>query len=128
MSAQRKSVYSIRQQLLAGRYETDELDEDGRATGNQKKFKAKKDIKETVKPMVTELLGMFCDPPVMARGTQLAQTRRLLTNFLNLYLNNDQTAWRETWGPELLADSEVGTQANAGISLGPVERSGSGEP
>ncbi len=72
--------------------------------------------------------AQFCDPPVMARGTQLAQTRRLLTNFLNLYLNNDQTAWRETWGPELLADSAVGTQANAGISLGPVERSGSGEP
>jgi preprotein translocase subunit SecA len=67
MSAQRKSVYSIRQQLLAGRYETDELDEDGRVTGEQKKFKANKDIKAAVKPMVTELLGMFCDPPVMPR-------------------------------------------------------------
>ena len=68
MSAQRKSVYAIRQQLLAGRYETDELDDDGRATGEKKKFKAKKDIKEAVKPMITELLGMFCDPPVMPRG------------------------------------------------------------
>ncbi len=70
----------------------------------------------------------FCDPPGMARVAQLAQARRLLTDFFNLYLNNDQTAWRETWGPELLADSAVGTQANAGISLGPVERTGSGEP
>jgi dienelactone hydrolase len=71
--------------------------------------------------------AQFCDPAGMSRVGQLAQTRRLLTGFFNLYLRGDQTAWRETWGPELLADPLVRTQSDPGISLGPVERTGGGD-
>jgi predicted dienelactone hydrolase len=59
----------------------------------------------------------FCDNGAMARGAQLAHTRRLLTDFFNLYLRADQGAWREVWGPDLLAIPDVGTQADSGISL-----------
>jgi predicted dienelactone hydrolase len=69
--------------------------------------------------------AQFCDPAGMARLTQLSQTRRLLTGFFNLYLKSDQSAWRETWGPELLADPLVRTQADPGSNLGPVDREGS---
>jgi dienelactone hydrolase len=71
--------------------------------------------------------AQFCDPAEMSRVAQLAQTRRLLAGFFNLYLKGDQVAWRETWGPELLADSLVRTQSDPGISLGPMERTAGGD-
>jgi preprotein translocase subunit SecA len=67
MNAQRKRVYSLRQQLLAGRYETEEKDEDGRSTGKKKVFKARKDIVELTRPVILQLVGMFCSPPVQPR-------------------------------------------------------------
>src|SRR6266850_1258255 len=38
MSAQRKTVYAVRQQLLDGRYQPEEVDEDGKPTGDVKGF------------------------------------------------------------------------------------------
>jgi len=67
MNAQRKTVYGVRQQLLAGRYETEEVDEDGRATGKKKAFKPKKDFADITRPLVLQLCGMFADPPVLPR-------------------------------------------------------------
>ncbi|MCC6646105.1 MAG: preprotein translocase subunit SecA [Polyangiaceae bacterium] len=65
MDAQRKRVYSIRQQLLAGRYEAEEYDEDGVRTGKPKRFKVRPAIDAAARPVALEILGMFTDPPVL---------------------------------------------------------------
>ena len=67
MNAQRKTVYGIRQQLLAGRYETEELDEDGQSTGRKKTFKTKPEFGDVTRPLILQLCGMFSDPPVLPR-------------------------------------------------------------
>jgi preprotein translocase subunit SecA len=64
MNAQRKTVYTIRQGLLSGRYEREEFDEDGQSTGKKKKFTPSEQITESTTPLIHQLLGMFCDPPV----------------------------------------------------------------
>ncbi|MFO0659578.1 MAG: SEC-C metal-binding domain-containing protein [Polyangiaceae bacterium] len=67
MNAQRRSVYSLRQQLLAGRYETEEVDEDGKTTGKQRTYKARAGLVDAQRPLVSQLVGMFCDPPVIPK-------------------------------------------------------------
>ncbi|RYE80007.1 MAG: preprotein translocase subunit SecA, partial [Myxococcales bacterium] len=68
MNSQRKTVYSLRQQLLAGRYEIDERDDDGRPTGKKKKFKARQDIIDATRPVIHQLLGVFTEPTLSPRG------------------------------------------------------------
>ncbi len=68
MNAQRKRVYALRQQLLVGRYETEARDEDGRSTGKKKIFKPRPDIIEATSPVIHQLLGAFCSPPVLPRN------------------------------------------------------------
>jgi preprotein translocase subunit SecA len=70
MNAQRKTVYAVRQQLLVGRYETEEFDEDGRPTGKKKSFKPRKEIIEATRPLIAQLLGMFSTPAVMPRDAE----------------------------------------------------------
>ncbi|NUP06917.1 MAG: preprotein translocase subunit SecA [Polyangiaceae bacterium] len=65
MNAQRKTVYELRQQLLAGRYFPEELDEEGKPTGDKREIKARKDIVETVLPKVGAFLGMHCEDPIL---------------------------------------------------------------
>ena len=77
MNAQRKTVYSVRQQLLAGRYEAEELDEDGRPTGSKKSFKARPETAEDLRPGIARMIGMFCDPPVVI-GKELTDTPEML--------------------------------------------------
>lgn len=48
-----------------------------------------------------------CDSGAMPRATQLALARELLTAFFNLYLKNDQSAWRQVWGPESHQNSAI---------------------
>jgi len=61
-----------------------------------------------------------CDSGSMSRSVQLSITRRLLTEFLNLYLRQDDSAWRAVWGPERENDTRVAWQLNAGGGLGPA--------
>ncbi len=68
MSAQRKTVYVMRQQLLDGRYRPEEVDEDGKPTGDVKGFEARPNIVEEVAPRVTEVLGMFAETPIRAKA------------------------------------------------------------
>jgi len=68
----------------------------------------------------------FCDAGVLPRPAQLAQARRLLTAFFNLYLKGDQGAWTGVWGPDLRADPVVRTQADAGIAFAAAEVTDSG--
>jgi preprotein translocase subunit SecA len=64
MNAQRKTVYSLRQQLLAGRYIPEEIDETGKPTGEARTIEIAPDILAKVEGPIGALVGMFCDPPV----------------------------------------------------------------
>ncbi len=70
MSAQRKNIYELRQQILAGRYYPEVVDEDGKATGEIRKIKPLARIVEDVTPDVGYLLGMFAADPVMPRDKE----------------------------------------------------------
>src|SRR5690606_29099409 len=62
MNAQRKTVYSLRQQLLTGRYTPEELDELGKPTGRSRNLPINATIRDKCTPLVGQLLGMFSDP------------------------------------------------------------------
>jgi len=64
MSAQRKTVYEMRQQLLVGRYHPDVLDEEGKPTGERREVKPLASVGEAVLPEVTRLIGMYTEDPV----------------------------------------------------------------
>jgi len=70
MSAQRKTVYDIRQQLLVGRYMPDIVDEEGKATGEKRTIKALPRLVEDVVPDVGYLLGMFAADPISPRDKE----------------------------------------------------------
>ena len=67
MNAQRKTVYELRQQLLAGRYYPDLVDEEGKALGEKRHIKPLARLQESVLPDLGALLGMFAEDPVMPR-------------------------------------------------------------
>ncbi len=67
MNAQRKTVYSVRQQLLLGHYAPEELDELGKPTGRTRDIPIDEQIRERVTPLVAQLIGMYSDPPVVPR-------------------------------------------------------------
>ena len=63
--------------------------------------------------------NLGCDSGSMARAAQLQRTRRLLTEFFNLYLKGDQAPWRAVWGPEWDDDPQVIISLDAGQALAP---------
>ncbi len=67
MSSQRQTVYRLRQELLTGRYQADELDEEGRATGESRLIEPSKKLVASVVPEIAVLVGMFCEEPIMPR-------------------------------------------------------------
>jgi len=67
MNAQRKTVYSLRQALLLGRYEPEEIDELGKPTGKVRSVETDPAIAEQVTPLIGQLVGMFCEEPVQPR-------------------------------------------------------------
>ncbi len=64
MNAQRKTVYSLRQQLLVGLYAPEELDDAGKPTGETRLTVTDPKIAEKLIPIVAQLVGGYCDPPV----------------------------------------------------------------
>ncbi len=64
MNAQRKTVYSLRQQLLLGRYAPEEVDDTGKLTGDTRKIDLNDAVKTDVLPLVAQLVGLCCDPPI----------------------------------------------------------------
>ncbi len=70
MSAQRKTIYDVRQSLLVGRYEPEVVDDEGKPTGEKRVIKVNAKIKELVLPDVGQLLGMFASEPVMAHDQE----------------------------------------------------------
>ncbi len=61
MNSQRKTIYSLRQQLLAGRYTPEIVDEDGKATGEMRTIKVDPRIEATVLPHVGNFVAMHLD-------------------------------------------------------------------
>ena len=69
MNSQRKTVYTLRQSLLVGRYTPEEVDEVGKPIiGKTREIPVDPAVEETVTPMVAQLVGMFCDPPLSPIG------------------------------------------------------------
>jgi preprotein translocase subunit SecA len=68
MNAQRKTVYSLRQQLLLGRYSPEDTDELGKATGKSRKIPVDESIAERIKTPVGQLIGMFAEEPIDPRN------------------------------------------------------------
>ena len=105
MNAQRKTVYSLRQQLLVGRYQPEETDELGKPTGHVREVPVREEIRQEITGLVGQLLGMFADPPQQfadANGRQRAPTREELSQATAIV--DQETLQREVyhlWGVKL---------------------------
>ncbi|HMI83450.1 MAG TPA: preprotein translocase subunit SecA [Polyangiaceae bacterium] len=109
MSAQRKTVYTMRQQMLEGRYRPEEVDDDGKATGEFKGFAARPDIVRDVVPRVTEVLGMFAETPIRSPGQDGKSTgdpiaREAFENAKMVELAHLQAEVYQWWGVKLDID------------------------
>jgi preprotein translocase subunit SecA len=67
MNSQRKTVYELRQQLLAGRYYPELFDDEGKPLGEKRLIKPLERLKESVLPDLGSLLGMFAEDPILPR-------------------------------------------------------------
>lgn len=68
-----------------------------------------------------------CDSGSLPRSTQLALTRALLTRFFNLYLKDDQSVWRQVWGPEVYSEPLINNaRLDPGITLDPGQANAHG--
>ena len=105
MNAQRKTVYSLRQQLLVGRYEPEEVDELGKSTGKPRQIPVDEKIQKEIKPLVAQLVGMFCEEPpnlVDERGKSRPPTRKELKKCEKLVeLDALQREVYQLWGVKL---------------------------
>ncbi len=63
--------------------------------------------------------GFGCDTGTITREQQLAETKRLITSFFNLYLKNNELNWKQVWGNEL-QNPLVIAQTNSGIEVSPA--------
>lgn len=63
----------------------------------------------------------FCDSGPLDPAQQLEITRRQVTAFFDLYLKEDQAAWRQVWGPEALGDPRLVNQLDPGVTITPID-------
>jgi len=87
MNAQRKTVYALRQSLLAGRHEPEEVDELGKPTGKKREVPINEDIQQEVEPLVGRLLGLYAEEPLQptdAHGRSRALTKKELESIKKL--------------------------------------------
>ncbi len=63
MNAQRRTMYALRQQLSLGTYSPEETDDLGKPTGHTRTVPVDETIAERVRPLVGQLVGMFCESP-----------------------------------------------------------------
>ncbi len=67
MNAQRKTIYALRQSLLLGRYEPEELDELGKPTGRSRALPIEEEMRAQTAQLVGQLLGMFSEPQLQSQ-------------------------------------------------------------
>ncbi len=60
-----------------------------------------------------------CDSGSLSRPNQLAETRRLLTSFFNLFLKADQSDWSLVWGPLMRDNPLTRTTFDPGATVTP---------
>jgi hypothetical protein len=60
-----------------------------------------------------------CDTGTMSRGDQLALTRRLITEWCNLYLKGDQASWTWVWGASAPGEARITLARDAGFTIVP---------
>src|SRR4051812_37443843 len=105
MNAQRRTVYALRQQLLLGRYQPEEVDELGKPTGHTRKVPVREEIRQEVVGLVGQLLGMFAESPLQlsdASGRARAPTREELGQISDLVdLETLQREAYHLWGVQL---------------------------
>ena len=105
MNAQRKTVYTLRQQLLVGRYEPEEMDELGKPTGRVRQVEVSDVIKTHATPMVAQLVGMFAEQPLQPRdekGRPRPPTRDELSKVERLVeLDSLQREVYQLWGVKI---------------------------
>jgi preprotein translocase subunit SecA len=105
MSAQRKTVYALRQQLLLGRYEPEEMDESGKPTGEKREIPVNEAIKKEVEGLVAQLVGMFAATPLSLSdesGRQRAPKREELSQIESLVdLETLQREVYHLWGVKM---------------------------
>ncbi|MCL4220712.1 MAG: dienelactone hydrolase family protein [Phycisphaerales bacterium] len=65
--------------------------------------------------------GFGCDSGSMTRADQLARTRRLLTEFFDLYLKGDQQRWETVWMPDAQTDPRVLVTLEPDSGLSPTD-------
>jgi predicted dienelactone hydrolase len=63
--------------------------------------------------------GIGCDNGTITRTQQLAETRRLLTAFFDLYLKGIEGRWKQVWGNEF-STALTSAQRDSGIELTPA--------
>jgi preprotein translocase subunit SecA len=105
MNAQRKTVYAVRQQLLLGRYQPEEVDELGKPTGQSREVPVREEIRQEVTGLVGQLLGMFAETPLQLtdqNGRPRAPTRDELQQVETLVdLETLQREVYHLWGVKL---------------------------
>ncbi|HSC86984.1 MAG TPA: SEC-C metal-binding domain-containing protein, partial [Polyangiaceae bacterium] len=67
MNAQRRTLYTLRQQLGLGRYTPEDVDATGKPTGDTRQIGPNADIQERISPLVAQLVGLFCTTPPPAQ-------------------------------------------------------------
>ncbi|HEY8946212.1 MAG TPA: SEC-C metal-binding domain-containing protein, partial [Polyangiaceae bacterium] len=61
-------VYSLRQQLLLGRYSPEEIDETGKATGKMRDVELNPAIVTEVSGRIAQFVGLYCEPQIQPRA------------------------------------------------------------
>ena len=105
MNAQRRTLYTLRQQICLGRYEPEEIDEHGKPTGQTREVPIDPEIAERSRPLVAQLVGLYCETPptsVDADGRHRAPSREELAKAGKLVdLEGLQRESYTLWGVKL---------------------------
>jgi len=83
MNAQRRTLYTLRQQLSLGRYTPDATDELGNPTSGTRVVDIHPEIQQRIGPLVAQLIGLFTEhppAPVDDAGKRRAPTKDELAN------------------------------------------------
>jgi preprotein translocase subunit SecA len=98
MNEQRKTVYALRQALLVGRYEPEELDDEGKPTGVKRPVKVLPRLEDALRPKVAALLGMFCEDPILPRDEKGKPREIAREELVGQKLCETDTLEREIYG------------------------------
>ncbi len=111
MNAQRKTVYALRQSLLAGRYEPEEVDEVGKPTGRVRQIPVNEAVVAEVTPLVGRLIGLYAEEPLQptdADGKPRALTRAEIEQIPRLVQLADlQREVYHLWGVVIDTDPRI---------------------